>query len=105
MDKRYKRQSVNSNLFHHGLVRLLLVYHLKLQGDNWDTFLTRNVFAIVNPVEIPMIDKPMLEKPPVLSSIKPIPVCLESCVKATFDEPMSEQQDDDPRFIEFHEHE
>ena len=30
MAKRYKRQCLNSSLFHHGLIRMLLVHHLKL---------------------------------------------------------------------------
>jgi hypothetical protein len=28
MSKRYKRQGINSSMFHHGLVKILLVYHL-----------------------------------------------------------------------------
>jgi hypothetical protein len=99
MAKRYKRQSLNSSLFHHGLIRLLLVHHLKLQGDDWDTFLTRNGFVTLNPVEILVVDKLMLERPPVPSSDRPVFLCKEPCDKATLDEPMSEQQDADPRVI------
>ena len=91
MAKRYKRQSLNSNLFHHGLIRLLLVHHLKLQGDEWDTFLTRNGFITLKPVEILVVDKPMLERPHVPSSDKLILLCKEPCDKATLDEPMSKQ--------------
>jgi hypothetical protein len=99
MAKRYKRQSLNSSLFHHGLIRLLLVHHLKLQGDDWDTFLTRNGFVTLNPVEMPVVDKPMLEKPPVPSSDRPVFLCKEPCDKAALDEPMFKQQDADPRVI------
>jgi hypothetical protein len=63
MAKRYKRQSLNSSLFHHGLIRLLLVHHLKLQGDDWDTFLTRNTFITLKPIEVLVVDNPMLERP------------------------------------------
>jgi hypothetical protein len=41
MSKRFKRQSINSSLFHHGLVKILLVYHLSKIGDNWETFLSQ----------------------------------------------------------------
>jgi hypothetical protein len=88
MAKRYKRQSLNSSLFHHGLIRMLLVHHLKLQGDDWDTFLSRNGFVTSNPVEVPMVDKPMLEKTPVPSSDRPIFLSKEPCDRATLDEPM-----------------
>jgi hypothetical protein len=53
MSKRYKRKNLDSILFHHGLIKLLLVHHLKVLGDDWDSFFTRNVFVSVNPVEIP----------------------------------------------------
>jgi hypothetical protein len=56
MSKRYKRQGINSSLFHHGLVKILLVYHLSKIGDNWETFLIRNGFTqddvTVNPLLI-----------------------------------------------------
>jgi hypothetical protein len=105
MAKRYKRQSLNSSLFHHGLIRLLLVHHLKLQGDDWDTFLTRNGFIALNPVEIPVVDKLMLERPPVPSIDRPDFLSEEPCERAMPDKPMFEQQDVDPRVIESLEHE
>jgi hypothetical protein len=67
MSKRYKRQGINSSLFHHGLVKILLVYHLSKIGDNWETFLIRNGFtqadATVNPLLIinPNSDRPVTE--------------------------------------------
>jgi hypothetical protein len=39
MAKRYKRQQLDSSLFHHGLVKILLVHQLKLQHDDWNAFL------------------------------------------------------------------
>jgi hypothetical protein len=62
MSKRYKRQKLDSILFHHGLIKLLISHHLKLLNDDWDAFVTRNGFVTINPVETPVVDKPMLEK-------------------------------------------
>jgi len=50
--KRYKRQRLDSSLFHHGLIKILLVHQLKLQHDDWNTFLTRNGFIVSNFVEV-----------------------------------------------------
>jgi len=50
-----------------------------------------------------VIDKPMFKNPPFISNDIPVLVCLEPYVKAMFDDPMSEQQDANPRVIEFHE--
>jgi hypothetical protein len=67
MSKHFKRQGINSSLFHHGLVKILLVYHLSKIGDNWETFLSRNGFtqvdATVNPLLIvnPNLDRPVTE--------------------------------------------
>jgi hypothetical protein len=105
MAKRYKRQSLNSSLFHHGLIRLLLSHHLKLQGDDRDTFLTRNGFITSNPVEMPVVDKPMLEKLHVPSSDRPVLLCKEPCDQVALDEPMFKQQGAKPRVIKSLEHE
>jgi hypothetical protein len=45
MSKRYKKQSLDSSLFHHGLIKMLLVHRLKTLGDDWDGFLARNGFV------------------------------------------------------------
>jgi hypothetical protein len=63
MLKRYKKQNLDSSLFHHGLIKLLLVHHLKTLGDDWNGFVAQNGFVTVNPIETPMMDKPMIEKP------------------------------------------
>ena len=55
MSKRYKRQGINSSLFHHGLVKLLSVYHLSKIGDNWETFLIRNGFTHANTIANPLL--------------------------------------------------
>jgi hypothetical protein len=48
MSKRYKKQSLNplSSLFHHGLIRILLLSHLSQIGDTWENFLCRNNFSL-----------------------------------------------------------
>jgi hypothetical protein len=44
MSKRYKRQGVDSSLFHHGLVKILLMYHLSTVGDCWENFFDEEWF-------------------------------------------------------------
>jgi hypothetical protein len=62
MSKRYKRQSLDSSIFHHGLIKILLIHHLTTVGDCWDGFLTRNGFATTIPVEIPNSGEPLMKK-------------------------------------------
>jgi hypothetical protein len=102
MAKRYKRQCLNSSLFHHGLIRMLLVHHLKLQGDDWDTFLSLNGLVTPSLIEV---DKPMLEETPIPSIDRTVSSSKEPCDRVALNELMSEQQDVDPRASEFHEHE
>jgi hypothetical protein len=102
MAKRFKRQRLNSSLFHHGLIRMLLVHQLKLQGDDWDTFLIRNGFVTPSPVEV---DKPMLEETPIPSIDRTTSSSKEPCDRAVLDEPMPEQPDVEPTAFEFHDHE
>jgi hypothetical protein len=49
MSKRYKRNQDDSNLFHFGLVKIIVVYHLGLHEDCWNDFLARNCFEDSNP--------------------------------------------------------
>jgi hypothetical protein len=79
MSKRYKRKKLDSILFHHGLTKLLLFHHLKLLGDDWDAFITCNVFVTVNPIETSVVDKPMLEKSLFPSSDRPVFLCENPC--------------------------
>jgi hypothetical protein len=62
MSKRYKRQSVDSSLFHHGLIKILLIHHLSTVGDCWEGFLTRNGFGTTVPVENPNSGEPLVKK-------------------------------------------
>jgi hypothetical protein len=59
MYKRFKREKADSSLFHHGLIRLIVVHHLSLCGDNWQAFLSRNGFA--NPESV-QIDKAVVSE-------------------------------------------
>jgi hypothetical protein len=59
MSKKYKRSQVDSSLFHYGLVKIIVVYHLGLHEDCWNDFLARNDFEDSNP---PQVDKPMVSK-------------------------------------------
>jgi hypothetical protein len=53
-----------SSLFHHGLVKILLVSHLSQIGDNWEGFLSRNGFTQVDDTVIPhLIVNPNLDIP------------------------------------------
>jgi hypothetical protein len=70
MSKRYKRQSVDSSLFHHGLVKLFLMHHLSIIGDNWEIFLMRNGFTQVDPTANPLlIPNPNSDEPVVKSQV------------------------------------
>ena len=57
MSKRYKRQGDDSNLFHHGLIKLIVVYYLSLHGDSWKAFIACNGFEDTDPVQV---DKPVV---------------------------------------------
>jgi hypothetical protein len=55
MYKGYKQKITNalSSLFHHGLVKILLVSHLLQIDDSWEGFLSRNGFTQVDNTVIP----------------------------------------------------
>jgi hypothetical protein len=67
MSKKYKRNQADSSLFHYGLVKIIVVYHLGLHGDCWSNFLSRNDFEDSNP---PQVDKPVVSED---NSIPPVP--------------------------------
>jgi hypothetical protein len=52
MSKRFKCEKVDSNLFHHSLIKLIIVYHLSLNGDCWQAFLSRNGFSTPESVQV-----------------------------------------------------
>jgi hypothetical protein len=90
MAKRYKRQQLDSSLFHHGLIKILLVHQLKLQNDEWNTFLTRNGFVNSNIVEI---EKPMIEE--TIIPARAVPSSTEAYVTASLSELIP-----DPKVVE-----
>ena len=62
MSTRYKRQRLDSSLFHHDLIKILLIHHLTIMGDYWDGFLARNGFVSTIPVEEPNSSEPLVKK-------------------------------------------
>jgi hypothetical protein len=83
MAKRFKKQCLDSSLFHHGLIRIMLVHQLKLQNDDWDSFLTKNCF--INP-NAEAVDKPLIEETVVYSTTPPSPT--QAYVIATHSKPL-----------------
>jgi hypothetical protein len=57
MSKKFKRQKADSSLFHHGLIKLIIVYHLSSHGDSWRAFIARNGFEDTDLVQV---DKPVV---------------------------------------------
>jgi hypothetical protein len=77
MSKRYKRNQADGSLFHYGLVKIIVVFHLGLHRDCWNDFLIRNSFVDLNP---PKVDKPMVREDKDIPSVpynillpKPLP--------------------------------
>jgi hypothetical protein len=52
MAKMFKCKKVDSILFHHVLIRLIIVHHMNLHGDNWQAFLSRNGFVDSESIQI-----------------------------------------------------
>ena len=59
MSKRFKREKADSSLFHHGLIRLIIVHHWSLYNDSWWDFIAWNGFDDTDPIQI---DKPMVNE-------------------------------------------
>jgi hypothetical protein len=77
MEKHFKRQKSDSSLFHHCLIKTIMVHQLKLNDDCWDAFLLRNGFTST---EIGQVDKsvvtetliePVVPPPSLLPSVEP----------------------------------
>jgi hypothetical protein len=49
MSKRYKRNQSDNNLFHFGLIKMLVVCHFGLHRDCWNDFLNHNNFEDSSP--------------------------------------------------------
>ena len=50
--KRFKCEKTDRSLFHHGLIRLIVIHHLNLHDDNWQAFLSRNGLVDLESVQI-----------------------------------------------------
>jgi hypothetical protein len=68
MVKLFKRKKYDSILFHHCLIKIIIVHQLKLNGDCWDAFLLRNGFASS---EIGQLDKSVVTETLVEPTIPP----------------------------------
>jgi hypothetical protein len=91
MAKRYKKQHLDSSLFHHGLIKMMLVHQLKLQNDNWDSFLIRNDFSNPNMGEV---DKLVVEETVVYPTtpLTPTPTCLVTTYNNPEPDPKATEQ-------------
>jgi hypothetical protein len=75
MSKRFKRKKADSSLFHHGLIKLIIVYHLSLHGDSWRAFIARNGFDDTDPVQVdkPVVNETKAEPPVPFHALLPPP--------------------------------
>jgi hypothetical protein len=73
MAKHFKREKDDSSLFHHYLIKIIMVHQLKLNGDCWDALLLRNGFARNGFVilEIGQVDKSVVTETLVGTFIPP----------------------------------
>jgi hypothetical protein len=83
MGKRYRKQRADSSLFHHGLIKILLVHQLELQSDNWDSFVVRNGFSNPN---IDEVDKPVVEETLTYPTTPLSPI--QACVSTPYNKPL-----------------
>jgi hypothetical protein len=71
MGKRFRRQKSDSSLFHHGLIKIILVHQLQLHNDCWDAFVLRNGFGNS---ELGQVDKPVITETLVKPTTSPPPL-------------------------------
>jgi hypothetical protein len=45
MGKRFRKQRFYSSLFHHGLIKIILIHQLQSKNNCWDAFISRNGFG------------------------------------------------------------
>jgi hypothetical protein len=78
MAKRFKREKADSSLFHHCLIKIVIVHHLRLSGDCWEAFLLRNGFASPECVQVDKtmvtetLVEPVVPPPTFLPSVEPL---------------------------------
>jgi hypothetical protein len=83
MAKRFKREKADSSLFHHCLIKIIIVHHLRLSGDCWEAFLLRNGFAIP---KIGQVDKTVVTET-LVGPVVPPPTLLLSLEPSTYPNP------------------
>jgi len=72
MGKRFRIKKSDSSLFHHGLIKIVIVHQLQLNNDCWDAFVLRNGFGnselgqVDKPVITETLVKPTTSHPPLL---------------------------------------
>jgi hypothetical protein len=80
MAKRFKREKADSSLFHHCLIKIVIVHHLRLSGDCWKDFLLRNGFTTP---ECGQVDKTMVTKT-LVGPVMPLPTLLPVVEPSTY---------------------
>jgi hypothetical protein len=75
MSKKFKRHKADNSLFHHGLIKLIVVYQLSLLGDSWKAFIARNGFEDTDPIQVdkPVVTETKAEPPVPLHLLLPKP--------------------------------
>jgi hypothetical protein len=75
MSKKYKRHKADNRLFQHGLIKLIIVYHLSVLGDSWKAFIACNGFEDTDPVQVykPVVTETKAEPPLPLHLLLPKP--------------------------------
>jgi hypothetical protein len=68
MSKRFKREKADASIFHHCLIKIVIVHHLILSGDCWQAFLLRNGFVTPKCVQV---DKTVVTETLVGSAVPP----------------------------------
>jgi hypothetical protein len=71
MGKQFKKKRSNSSLFHHGLIKIILVHQFQLQNYCWDAFISRNGFGNS---ELGQVDKPVIDETFVKPTASPPPL-------------------------------
>jgi hypothetical protein len=80
MAKRFKREKDDSSLFHHCLIKIVIVHRLRLSGDCWEDFFLRNGFA--SP-KIGQVDKTVVTET-LVGPVGPPPTLLPSVEPSTY---------------------
>jgi hypothetical protein len=68
ISKRFKREKADSILFHHCLIKVIIVHHLSLIGDCWQALPSRNGFSTPECVQV---DKVVVKETLVVPTVPP----------------------------------